>query len=110
MPSTATRKRFRATRRMSKLIEGLPLPWTGQAGQQKPRRRGRRLLNLSKLNLHTTRNDHRGTEDNQNLASRVDCARCAARVRGVWLPNFADVFRDTRNPLHKRSAALRARR
>jgi alpha-L-fucosidase len=36
---------------MSKLTEDSPLPWNGQAEQQKPKRKGRRLLKLSKVNL-----------------------------------------------------------
>jgi hypothetical protein len=36
---------------MSKLTEDSPLLWNGQAGRQKPKRKGRRLLNLSKVNL-----------------------------------------------------------
>jgi hypothetical protein len=42
---------------MSKLTEDLPLLWNGQAGPQKPKRKGRRLLNLSKVNLDSNRKE-----------------------------------------------------
>ena len=42
---------------MSTLIEDLPLLWNVPAGQQKPKRKDRRLLNLSKLNLDSHRKE-----------------------------------------------------
>src|SRR5450631_1036606 len=61
MPSSATRKRFQATLPIKKVIEALPLLWNGQAGLRKPKRRSRRLPDLTMLNPEPNAPDREGS-------------------------------------------------